>query len=231
MMTNAEGWIENDYNPFILFSSSGEMTYTNASAELLLSYAEKKIFHDLALAYAPQDFGYKTTFMNLEYDKFHFYAITVGYENEETIGIKLYQNPLTGPARTAPARISKESSNIYVLIDLCISLASANSDALFKKELDPTIPEFKLSQNDFTKLLRKIYDAFLPAEVITTELKLKIGETVKINSKKYQLLILSVRGELKDAGLRKNIEEITEGINIKCSFSQKGVTLEIPIID
>ncbi len=230
-MTNLQGWIENDYNPFILFSNSGDMTYTNTSAELLLSYAEKKIFHDLALAYAPQDFGYKTTFMNLEYDKFHFYAITVGYEDEETIGIKLYQNPLTGPTRAAPSKISKESSNIYVLIDLCISLASVNNDTLFKKEFDPTIPEFKLSQNDFTKLLRKVYDSFQPADVITTVLKLKIGETVKINTKRYQLLELAVKGEQKDPALQKNIQEITEGINIKCTFAKNGVTLEIPIIE
>jgi len=231
MMTNAQGWIENDYNPFILFSSAGEMSYTNASAELLLSYAEKKIFHDLALAYAPQDFGYKTTFMNLEYDKFHFYAITVGYEDEETIGIKLYQNPMTGPARTAPTKISKENSNIYVLIDLCISLASVSSDTLFKKEFDPTIPEFKLSQNDFTKLLRKVYDSFLPADVITTGLKLKIGETVKINSKKYQLLELSVKGEQKDVTLQKSAQEIADNINIKCTFTKNSATLEIPIIE
>lgn len=230
-MTNVQGWIENDYNPFILFASSGEMTYTNTSAELLLSYAEKKIFHDLALAYAPQDFGYKTTFMNLEYDKFTFYAITVGYEDEETIGIKLYQNPLTGPARTAPTKISKEKSNIYVLIDLCISLACVNNDTVFKKEFDPTIPEFKLSQNDFTKLLRKVYDSFMPADALTTILKLKIGESVKINNKRYQLLELTVKGEDKDPSLPKSIQEITESINIKCSHTKSGVTLEIPIIE
>ena len=232
MMTDTyRGWIENDYNPFILFTSGGEMNYTNTSAELLLSYVEKKIFHDLALAYAPQDFGYKTTFMNLEYDKFNFYAITVGYEDEELIGIKLYQNPLTGDIKSNRSTISKEKSNIYILIDLCISLASTASDTHFKKELDPTIPEFKLSQNEFTKALRKIYDAFLPAKTVTTMLKLKIGESVKIRDKRYQLLELSIRGELQDPGIEKAIIEITESINIKCKVSKEHVTLEIPLID
>jgi hypothetical protein len=168
--------------------------------------------------------------MSLEYGKFHFYAVTIGYENEETIGIKLYQNPLTGPTRKTSAAISKENSNIYVLIDLCISLASSNSNTLFKKELDPTIPEFKLSQNEFTKALRKVYDAFMPADVVTTGLKLKIGETVKIGEKKYQLLELSIKGEQKDLQLSKNIIEITENINISCTFTKNCVVMEIPII-
>ena len=90
---NFLGWIEHDYNPFILFSTSGELKYSNNSAELLLSYVSPKNFHDLALSYAPMSFGYKTTFITLEYDKFSFYGITVGYEDEEVIGIKLYQNP------------------------------------------------------------------------------------------------------------------------------------------
>lgn len=230
MTFETRGWIEHDYNPFILFSSSGEMTYTNASAELLLSYVEKKVFHDLALAYAPQDFGYKTTFMNLEYDKFNFYAITVGYEDEENIGLKLYQNPLTGSGRGTDSKISKESSNIYVLIDLCISLASANSDSLFKKEFDPTIPEFKLSQNEFTKVLRKVYDSFASSATITTGLKLKIGESVKIGNKRFQLLELSVKGEQKENTLDANIQEITDNINIKVRLAKNSVILEIPII-
>ncbi len=231
MIESYKGWVENDYNPFILFSSAGEMSYTNTAAELLLSYVEKKIFHDLALAYAPQDFGYKTTFMGLEYDKFNFYAITVGYEDENYIGIKLYQNPLTGDVKNSRSTISKEKSNIYVLIDLCIALASTTSDTNFKKELDPTIPEFKLSQNEFTKALRKVYDAFLPAKTVTTMLKLKIGESVKIRDKRYQLLELSIRGEIKDPGIEKSVVEITESINIKCRMQKNQVVLEIPIIE
>lgn len=224
-----KGWIESDYNPFILYSDSGNILYANASAELLLSYVDKKVFYELCLSNASHEFGYKTTFINLSYEKFNFYAITVGYNDEKHIGIKLYNNPQTESNQISKVK-SNKIGNIYILIDLCISLASANNEILFKKEFDPTIPEFRLSQNEFTKILRKTYESLSNSSTITTVLKLKIGEFVKIDDKKYRLLELAIKGDATIEKHDETIKEISENINIKCSYLKQGISFDIPLI-
>jgi hypothetical protein len=222
------GWIESDYNPFILFSTSGSLIYSNNSAELLLSYVSLKIFHDLALSYAPMDFGYKTTFMNLEYDKFSYYGITVGYEDEENIGIKLYKNPKVH-AESNEDISEYEESNIYVLVDLALAMASISSDMNIKKEFDPTIPEFKLPQNEFIKLLRKVFESFNEVTEITTTLKLKAGEYLILDAKKYQIIELSVSAKSRNTNNDMQIETITNNIKISARLKAKKIELDIPL--
>jgi hypothetical protein len=85
-----EAFVEWDNSPFILFNAEGKILYLNNVAEILFGYVSKQELYDIALAYAPQTFGYKTTTLSLNYDAFNFYAITVGYENEEQISIRFY---------------------------------------------------------------------------------------------------------------------------------------------
>ena len=84
-LINFESFVEWDNNPFILFNNQEKILYLNNAAEILFGYVAKKELYDIALSYAPQNFGYKTTSLTLGYDSFVFHAITVGYENEDQI--------------------------------------------------------------------------------------------------------------------------------------------------
>ncbi|MGE4296215.1 MAG: hypothetical protein AB7E49_10985 [Campylobacterales bacterium] len=226
-----KNWLEYDYNPFFVFGPSGEVVYLNRAAELLSGYEPVKTFNDLALSYASIDFGYKTTFMPLGFGKFHFFAVTVGYEDEDRIGIKLYQSP-AGKENTVEKIKSYEETNIYVLIDIAISLTKARMvKTVFKNEFDPSIPEFRLSQNDFTKVLRKVYEGFSPAcAQITTVLKIKAGEFLYVGGKKYPLIEMIVKGESRTQTEDSAVESLASGINIAAHFEPAAVSLEIPLV-
>ncbi|HHO65004.1 MAG TPA: hypothetical protein ENJ71_00645, partial [Epsilonproteobacteria bacterium] len=58
-------FVDWDNSPFILFDPTGKILYLNNSAEILFGYVSKKELYDLALTYAPQNFGYKTTTVTL----------------------------------------------------------------------------------------------------------------------------------------------------------------------
>ena len=226
-----KNWIEYDYNPFFVFGPSGEVVYLNRSAELLSGYEPVKTFNDLALSYASIDFGYKTTFMPIGFGKFHFFAITVGYEDEDHIGIKLYQNP-GSKENTVEKFKSYEETNIYVLIDIAASIAKSRlNKTVFKNEFDPSIPEFRLSQNDFTKVLRKAYEGFDPAcAQLTTVLKIKAGEFLYVGGKKYPLIEMSIKGEKRSGSEDDAIETLAASINIAAHFEPNGISLEIPLV-
>ncbi|GHV03734.1 hypothetical protein AGMMS50229_03570 [Campylobacterota bacterium] len=226
-----KNWLEYDYNPFFVFSQNRTVSYINRSAELLSGYEPIKTFNDLALSYASIDFGYKTTFMPLDFGNFHFFAITVGYEDENEIGIKLYQSPAS-KENTVDKIKSCDLTNIYVLIDIAISLSKSRlSKTQFRNEFDPTIPEFKLSQNDFTKVLRKLYECFEASCVqITTSLKLKIGEFLFVGGERYPLLELYIHSTARTTKDDVAIEALASSINISTLFNAGSVTLEIPIV-
>ena len=65
MDVNFESFIEWDNSPFILFNNQGKIIYLNNAAEILFGYVSKKELYDIALSYAPQSFGYKTTTLSL----------------------------------------------------------------------------------------------------------------------------------------------------------------------
>ena len=226
-----KNWLEYDYNPFFVFAQNGNVLYLNRAAELLSGYEPVKTFNNLALSYAPIDFGYKTTFMQLGYGKFHFFAVTVGYEDENVIGIKLYQNPASQENSVEIIK-TYDLTNMYVLIDIALTLAKAKlNDTLFRNEFDPCIPEFKLSQNDFTKVLRKIYDTFdRKCPQITTVLKLKIGEFLYVGGCKYPLVEMNVKGAFRDSSQDTTIETLAGSINISTQFETDAIMLEIPMI-
>jgi hypothetical protein len=226
-----KNWLEYDYNPFFLFGTAGEVVYLNRSAELLSGYEPVKTFNDLALSYASIDFGYKTTFMPLNFGKFSFFAITVGYEDEEHIGIKLYQSP-AGKEPSAAKLKSYESTNIYVLIDINIALAKSRlSQSEFKNEFDPSIPEFRLSQNDFSKVLRRAYETFgVDNSTLKTVLKLKTGEFLYVQGQRYPLVEMIISGQDRSNRDDAAIEALSSSINIGTHFEADRLSLEIPMV-
>jgi hypothetical protein len=222
-------WIENDYNPFIMFSNSGSVIYANGVAELFLSYVNKQEIFNIATTYAKKDFGFKTTFIKLEFGKFSFYAIMVGYKNDEQIGIKLYQNPKINNKKE-DYQLPTQKTNIYVVIDLCISLIAINDGIKFENILDSTLPDFYIAQNEFIKLLRKIYEIFIKSNTIYTILKINIGEFILLNNSKYQLLNLSIKGDSMQKFNKNSLLNIAQKLKINLLFKSNKITLEIPLV-
>ena len=226
-----ERWIEEDYNPFILFNAQGKIKSANAAAQFLLGYAKAETLYEYATSYASTSFGFKTTHIALEFERFSFFAITVGYESENEIGIKLYRIP----PESRPLIENKPKSfppiNIYTLIDLCISANSINQQKSFIKELDPTLPDFRINADLFVKTLNAIIDSFGEATTITIYLRLKTGEHIKVDEKKYALVLLRV--EANQSPLKSelsHIEALAKELGAPLHIGTKSISFEFALM-
>lgn len=226
-MTFEQQWIEYDYNPFVLFSASGKIVSLNNEAQYLLGSVDKNTLFEIATIHASNSFGFKTTFLELEFGRYHFFGITVGYEKEDEIGIRFYQKPTMNFSAPKP---TGELTNIYTLIDLCISTSSIRSAVIFKKDLDPTIPEIRLHPDNFIKLMNKIYNGFTSTESITTKLFYRVGEHIKFDGKKYSLFTIEISGGEFIRKFVSEIELLAEANNLYSAFSDDVISINIPMI-
>jgi hypothetical protein len=226
-MTLEQQWIEYDYNPFILFNANGKIVSLNAEAQFLLGSTTASELFDLAKTYASINFGFKTTFVELEYGRYKFFGLTVGYQDEEQIGIKLYQAPSYKLNTTKP---HGELTNIFTIIDLCIATNSINSDILFKKDFDPTIPDVIVDSNNLIKLLNKIYEYFKNNEEILTRVFFRIGEHIKFEDKKYSIFSIAVKADNIDTAKTNELELLAKSSNFYIDISDTQVTINLPMI-
>ncbi len=226
-MTFEQQWIEYDYNPFVLFSSSGKILSLNNEAQYLLGSVDKNILFEIATTHASTSFGFKTTFLELEFGRYRLFGITVGYENESEIGIRFYQQPTINFSAPKP---TGDLINVYTLIDLCISTSSIGSETLFAKDLDPAIPEIRLHPDNFIKLLNKIYQGYKESEKITTKLFYRVGEHIKFDGKKYSLFTIEIKGEEFCKKFVSEIEMLAETNSLYSSFHDNFVSINIPMI-
>lgn len=225
-MTFEQQWIEYDFNPFILFSASGKILSLNAEAQFLLGAVEHRHLYELATTYASPSFGFRTTFLELEFGRFKFFGITVGYENEKEIGIRFYQMPTFKFAHPEP---DGEPVNIYTLIDLCISSNSINTQTRFEKELDPSIPEIRLHADQFIRLLNKIYTAMLANDIIHTKLFFRVGEYIRYESKKYTFFTLKISAKVFDEEHHTDIEQLCRKNHFVYDIGRTSISINIPI--
>lgn len=212
-MTFAESWIEHDYNPFIVFDTNGKILSLNQEAQYLLGEVTPKKIFDIAGTYASITYGFKTTIIDIVFGSYKFYAITVGYHDESSIGIKLYKN---ATKKFANVEEYGERANIYALLDLCISASATNNDIKFRKEFDPTFPDIRLKVDAFMKLLNKTYQSHLQTSIITTRLSLITGEYIRFNDKKYPIFSISIKSDTRDMNYEKAIEEL--GLKSNCTI-------------
>ncbi len=226
-MTFEQQWIEYDYNPFILFSSSGKILSLNNEAQYLLGSVDKNTLFEIATTHASTSFGFKTTFLDLEFGRYRFFGITIGYENETEIGIRFYQQPTLNFSAPKP---TGELTNIYTLIDLCISTNSIGTQSEYLKELDPTIPDIRLHPDSYIKLLNKIYDSYKGSGVIKTKLYYRVGEHIKFGEKKYSLFTVEISGETFLKRFVSEIELLAEANNLYATFNDSNVSINIPMI-
>lgn len=225
-MTFEQQWLEYDYNPFIVFNSNGKVISLNAEAQFLLGVATAREIFSLAQAYASVNFGFKTTFVELEFGRYKFFGLTVGYEDEDQLGIKLYQAP---SFKLKKPKLDGELTNIFTLVDLCISTHSINSDADYIKTYDPTIPDIIIHSNNFIKILNKMYDCVQENEQITTEVFYRIGEHVKFEDKKYSIFSISVKAKNRDKKMIEDLKFLADSLNFYIEI-KKEITLNIPMI-
>ena len=225
-MTFEQQWLEYDYNPFMLFSSEGKVLSLNSEAQFLLSSFNAKEIFELATTYANVSFGFKTTFIDLEFGRYKFFGLTVGYENEKEIGIKLYQTPSFKLSEKKP---TGELVNIYTLVDLCISTNSISSTVDFIKEFDPTIPEIIVDSNKFIKILNKIYSCYIHNEEIYTKIYYRVGEHVKFDEKKYSLFAIEISAKSIDKQREMELHGIAKNSDIFIDIQNK-ITINLPMI-
>ncbi len=222
-------FIEWDNNPFILFDNRGKILYLNNAAEILLGYVSRKEIFELALSHAPQSYGFQTEPVSLRYDVFNFFSVTVGYENEEQLGIRLYnaprirnQTPLYGEKLVI--------TNLNVLLEANIALFRTRNTNKLELLTDPDLPELKIDQNTFSKLLRKVFESFRASDSIRIELKMSVGEHVIIEGKKTPIALLSISANGRYVDTDKQIVELSEACHIKHHLHETGIKLEIPLI-
>lgn len=229
MKIDFETFVEWDNSPFILFNQQGKIIYLNNAAEILFGYVSKQELYDIALSYAPLTFGYKTTSLSLGYDSFVFHAITVGYENEEQLSLRLYNTPRIKPAHT----VEKEkliTTDVNILLEANIALFKTKNPNRLTLLADQDLPAFKIDQNNFSKLLRKSLNAFRASDSIDITLKLLIGQHVIIEDKKEAIAQLSIEANGRYTDEDEDIRALATQSQIKCLMQEHAIKLEIPLI-
>jgi len=229
MEINFESFIEWDTSPFILFSNEGKILYLNNAAEILFGYVSKQELYDITVAYAPQSFGYKRTSLTLSYDSFLFYAISVGYENEEQISLRLYNTPQAKPKHKLETD-KMMTTDINILLEANIALFKTKNTNKLQLLVDQDLPEFKIDQNNFSKLLRKTLDAFRSSDSIDISLKLLIGQHLIINERKKAIVQLCVDANGRYIDADEEIRAYASESQIKCITTEYSIKLEIPLL-
>lgn len=222
-------FIENDSNPFILFTSRGKIAYLNSSAEILMGACTPKELFEITLAHAPQTFGFKKSILTLSFNSFEFYGINVLYENEEFIGIHLYNKTI------------KETNQSVVLDGFTLTdinmLLQANIELFnlhYKGELtlltDYHIPKFQIHQNNFSLFLRHLFSSFKESKKLEINLKIKLGEQVVIKEKRYVIITLSLKSDTRENKNDNELKSLAEKNFINLQLRNSLVVLEIPAI-
>ncbi len=225
-----KNFIEHDSNPFILFDFRGHIIYLNNSAEVLFGYIQPKELYNMALEYAPKNYGHKSILTNINIDTSSFFAIMVGYENDESIYIRLYNKPLMQQS----VAISKETlalTDINSLFEANITLFEIQSPksklSLF---VDKDLPMFKIDQNNFSKIIRKMLATFIGCKQLNIELKLIFGEYIIIEESKHQILELTLSSSSRDKSFDDDINKIINSGYLNCIIKDNSFRLKIPII-
>lgn len=229
MDINFESFIEWDNSPFILFSNEGKIIYLNQAAEILFGYVSKQELYDIALSYAPQTFGYKSTLLSLAYDSFIFYSITVGYENEEQLSLRLYNVPPVQATNKLQTDKLIET-DINILLEANIALFKTKNTNKLRLLADQDLPTFKIDQNSFSKLLRKALESFRASDSLDITLKLLIGRHVMINGKKEALATLTIKANGRYYDTDSEIRTLASKIQIKSLTKEHFIKFEIPLI-
>ena len=225
-MSFFEEWVELDLNPILSFSSSSKIIYSNSEAQFLLNRIKQKELFDLALTYAPKTFGALTSYIDLTIKNYTFYAITISYDNEDEIHMKLYKSAMV--KKESKLNIKNiNTTNIFTLVDLAISTSKIKNNINFTKNYDPSIPEFKLDASSFIKTLNSVFEVFKNKNNVACSILLKIGEYIKIDNIKYSLISVEIVANEESDFSSLNIKETNSFI---ITYDDSKVTIDLPLI-
>lgn len=222
-------FIENDSNPFVLFSSAGKIVYLNNSAELLMGSCQPKELFNLALTYAPKNFGYQKSILNLSFGSFEFYGLNVLYKDDDFIGIHLYNKPMAKVSDTVLLE-GYTLTDINVLLQANIELFNIDYTGNIELLTDYEIPKFQIHQNQFSMLLRHLFAQFIHLKSIQITLKIKLGERIAVKKKRFDIIILEIKGNKRETQKDKELELIAYQNHINAHFKRHSIMLEIPAI-
>ena len=222
-------FIENDSNPFILFSNRGKINYLNTSAELLMGSCQPKELFEIALAHAPKSFGYQKTLINLSFGSFEFYGINILYENEDVLAMHLYKKPMV---KVNDNKILEGYmlTDINILLQANIELFKINYIGDIKLLTDYDIPPFQLHQNNFSLLLRSLFTQFENSKNLDISIKIKLGERIVVKEKRYFIILLQLLCQNRDSSQDKELELLALKNNINIHFKKNSTLLEIPAV-
>jgi len=226
-MTFEQKWLEFDFNPFILFDANGKVINLNSEAQFLLGIVTAKEIFELTTANASINFGFKTTFIDLSYGRFKFFALTVGYENENEIGIKLYRFI---EQQIVVKKPQGELTNIFSIIDLCIMTNSINSNTNFIKDYDPAIPDVMIDIDLVVKIINKIYLCFADNMQIKTKVFYRVGEYIKLQEQKYGIFSIEISSQNKNKNILQDLEKLCHKNNIIFHTDKNSISIDLPII-
>ena len=219
--------IENDLNPYLLFTSTGKIKSYNKEAEFLLNFVGVKELFELAVSNASQNFGFNQKYISLKYNKQSYYAILVGYANEDEIALRLYK---VVSNKTQTINNTKlKLMNIFNLIDLSKQSVLLNSSLVIDEVYDISIPELKININDFLLCLNDCFLYFENDEEIKLRVQIKTGEYEVINNIKYKIIEIAFVAN-KLIKLPLDLEQKASNANANIFYNQNTLRLEVPLI-
>jgi len=222
-----EELLEHDLNPYFLFDSNGKIKSYNKEAEFLMNFVHIKELFKLAISNASVSFGFSQKFISLKYDKLDFYAILVGYANEDEIALRLYK-VVSNQEHTINSDTLK-IVNIFNLIELSKSTTLLNSNLKIDEVYDISLPEMKININNFLICLNECFFLFIEDDFIQLKVKMKIGEHEIINQKKYNIVAIEFISKRK-IDYNSSIEKKAQKANTNIFFIHNKLIIEMSMI-
>ncbi len=219
--------LENDLNPFILFYNSGKIKDFNKEAEFLFNFVTPKELYELAISNASLSFGFNKRFISLRYDKLVFYAILVGYVNDEEIGLRLYKEVCDKKEISMNNNI--ELVNIFSLIDISKNTIFLQSDIKTKEIYDVSIPEIKIDISKFLLTLNECFELFKNEIQLNIKVYIKLGEYEIIQSKKYKIISIEFISD-KNVIITDILLKCASKANINLFVDKQLLKLEFPVV-
>ncbi len=218
--------IENNLNPFILFDNNGDLQEFNKEAEFLFNTVSPKELYSLAIQYASHSFGFEYKFINLKYGQNNYYAILVGYLNENEIGIQLYKEICTELLTKKMNNI--EFVNIFSLIEISKTTTLLQNTKI-QEIYDVSIPEIKININEFLLTLNNCFTLFKQSSYLKIKISLEIGEYEIIKKKKYQIIFIKFINN-KKITIDREFEYQAHKAHINLFVQDKTIKLKFPMI-
>ncbi|MCK9491139.1 MAG: hypothetical protein M0Q24_03530 [Sulfurimonas sp.] len=222
-----KAFIHESINPFILFNNEGKLIDFNNEAEILFNSVSPKEIFELTLNHSPHNFGFERKYINLKYAKMKYYALLVGYIDDEHIAIELYKqiNIEKEIAKIQDAQLT----NIFSLIDISKNTNFDFTKTTITEEYDTSIPEIRVNINNFLLTLNECFKLFKESKKVKIAVHVKVGEYEVIDDKKHSIASIRCKADtLIEASQELERQALKSHINV---FEVNGyIKLEFPII-